>query len=253
MTSKARYLWAAIAATLGSTLLVVFDLGGPLRPLLAIPLALLLPGYALTAACFPGASLGASERLLASLGLSLALSSLGGLMLFWAGLGLQPTPWALLLGALTLASCVVALWRRRASLPASPETPRESPQLGQIALLALAALLSGGALFVAHSSARQVSGAPFTQLWAVPTGDPGVLRIGVRSAEDAPLSYRVELSAGAFFFERWPRVMLAPGESWEKLLAVPPHQPIELRLYRHDNSEAVYRRVTLERAAPAQE
>jgi hypothetical protein len=49
--------------------------------ILTLPLVLVLPGYAVTAALFPNRSLGVPERLVFSLGLSVAIVVLGGLLL----------------------------------------------------------------------------------------------------------------------------------------------------------------------------
>src|SRR5699024_11169101 len=89
-----------------------------LRALVALPLVLFAPGYAIVAAAFPASRLGTAERLLFSLGASLAVVALAGLLLHWAALGLRPAAWALVLGNLTLVSSLIALLRRR-SQPAS--------------------------------------------------------------------------------------------------------------------------------------
>src|SRR5215211_7765462 len=70
--------------------LTVADLNAP-RVMLALPLVLFLPGFALTVILFKRERVGIPERLLLSLGLSVALTALIGLILNWTPWGLQPT------------------------------------------------------------------------------------------------------------------------------------------------------------------
>src|SRR5438067_5670942 len=81
--------------------------------ILTLPLVLVLPGYALTSALFPGRSLGVPERLVFSLSLSLAIAILGGLALNLTPWGLGTDSWAVLVASITLVACAVALIRRR--------------------------------------------------------------------------------------------------------------------------------------------
>src|SRR5512138_185476 len=89
-------------AALAMTLVLLTPEIGPARAIVALPLALFVPGYALAAAAFPAGRLGGAERLLFSLGASLAAAALCGLMLHWTALGLRPAAWAVALGNLTL-------------------------------------------------------------------------------------------------------------------------------------------------------
>jgi hypothetical protein len=73
--------------------------------------------------------------------------------------------------------------------------------------------------------------------------------LGVQSAELAPVSYRIELAEGTAPGQEVTRLVLAPGESWEATLDIPPDLAdsgwIEARLYRQDAPEVIYRKVTL--------
>ena len=84
----------------------------PVR-ILTLPLVLVLPGYALTAAMFPKRAFGIPERLVFSLSLSLIIVILGGLALNIMPFGLRASSWAVLLGVITLGAIGVALARRR--------------------------------------------------------------------------------------------------------------------------------------------
>ena len=90
-----------------------------LRVVVAIPLVLFLPGYALLAALFPRrADLGMAERAALSVGLSVALVPLVGLVLNYTPWGIRLVPVAISLEVLTLALAVAAHGRRLA-LPAA--------------------------------------------------------------------------------------------------------------------------------------
>lgn len=91
------------------------------RPILALPLVVLWPGYALVAALYPehdalddvvGES-GGLERLVLSVGLSLVTSPLLALVLNYTLWGVRPVPVFVGLALLTCAAAVVAWYRRR--------------------------------------------------------------------------------------------------------------------------------------------
>jgi len=78
----------------------------PLR-VLTLPLAFVLPGYALMRALFPGKPFGNAERITFSLGISVSIVILGGLVLNSTTFGLQARSWAVLLGVITLTASAV--------------------------------------------------------------------------------------------------------------------------------------------------
>ena len=140
----------------------------PARALVALPLVLFAPGYALVAAAFPASRLGTIERLLFSLGASLAVAGLAGLLLHWTALGLRPAAWAVALGNLTLVASLIALVRRWRQ-PASDTVQRSAGMtLAEGGLLGLALLLVAGALLIARDGAIQQRATGFTQLWVLP-------------------------------------------------------------------------------------
>lgn len=248
---------------------------GPVRAILALPLVLVVPGYALTLALLPRLRLGAGERLVLSLGLSLALAALGGFVLNWTPWGLRPQPWAVLLALTTLASGAVAGARRavpaRVGVPEGRGAPGSPvamhPSSGSRAplpalLLALATVVAGAAWWTARGGAVQQASAGFTQLWVLPAagGDALTVRLGVHSREPAPVSYRLRLEVEGALIREWPAVTLDPGEQWEAVATLSPSQgaagPIKAVLYRADAPATAYRHVLLWRdrvePAPAQ-
>jgi hypothetical protein len=233
-------------AALAMTLTLAAPSGSLGRLLVTLPLALFLPGYALTAALFPGRSLGTAERLLFSFGLSLTLTVLSGLVLQWTSLGLRPAAWAALLGNITLLASLVALVRG---------WHRPVPELGLVrmrplqgAQLLLALLLVGGALQLARDGAAMRRDAGFTQLWMLPANPSQAdsLRLGIGNYEAQTMRYRLRVSAGDAVLGEWQQVSLAPEQQWEAQIAWPTQSgppTVEATLYRLDAPETVYRRV----------
>lgn len=85
----------------------------PLRIVLALPVVLFIPGYALIAALFPGKEeIDGIERLALSFGLSIAVVPLTGLLLNYTPFGIRLDPVVASLVALSLALLVVAQYRR---------------------------------------------------------------------------------------------------------------------------------------------
>lgn len=215
---------------------------------LGLPLALLLPGYALSAATLPGSSLGPVERLLFSAGLSLALAALGGLALNLTPAGLGANSWALLLGGLTLAAAEVAL-RRTA---AGPTTPPPAPPYRQIALLGLAALLAAVSLGMAVVGEARPGAASFTQLWLLPSTDArpetgrGV-RLGIASREATSTDYLLTLTVdGEQVYDA--EITLLPGARWEATAILPDDVDgpgrLEAILVRATEPGVAYRKVS---------
>src|SRR5260370_40182737 len=108
MNHRSTDIFAVVAITLVAAVLALLvppDIA--LIRILTLPLVLVLPGYALTAALLPNRSLGGEERLMFSLGLSLAAVVLGGLPLYWTPMGLLALSLEVLLALVTLPAGVV--------------------------------------------------------------------------------------------------------------------------------------------------
>jgi len=226
---------------------------GPARALVALPLVLFAPGYALVAAAFPASQLGTIERLLFSLGASLAVAALSGLLLHWTALGLRPTAWALVLSNLTLVASLIALVRRRQQPASEPIQHRVGLTLSQGGLLGLAALLVAGSVLIARDGAIQQRATGFTQLWVLPdsAAQADSLRLGVSNREPGQIGYRLLVTASGTIIGSWPRITLGPDEQWQATITLPTAQPaaatVEAVLYRLDAPETAYRRVLFRR------
>jgi uncharacterized membrane protein len=248
-------LLAVVATTIVAAVLAVLvppDI--VLIRILTLPLALLLPGYALVSALFPNHSLGVAERLMFSLGLSLAIVILGGLALNWTPFGLRASSWAVLLAGITLAASAVALVRRRGQSISAPGWLRVGNvglTLRQGLLLGLAAAIVCGAVAVSIIGAERQAYAGFTQLWILPAGGANAenaVRLGVSNRESTAMEYRLAVNVGGKVVKQWPAIDLEPNEQWEATLVLPPTTSVarvEADLYRADAATTIYRHVVL--------
>jgi hypothetical protein len=217
-------LLTAVLALIGA-LAAIFSLPSWLQFTLLAPLALVLPGYAITAALFPPGALPPSERLVNTFVFSLSAAAIGGIV-FQLVLGLDRTAWIFLELGITLVAVSVAL-RRRAVLPIQLQ-PRRRERRNRRSLKPAGALLfcvAAGILVVAIASAStgtrgQQSEQVFTSLWAVPgTGPQGPVRVGVWN-HGGPASFSLEARAGDELLARVP-VRLGSRQKWERLLPPP--------------------------------
>ncbi|MGE5407104.1 MAG: hypothetical protein ACM3NV_00675 [Syntrophothermus sp.] len=193
-----------------------------LQATLLLPLALLLPGYAIGAALFPPGTLSPGARAVQTFAFGVAAAGLGGLVL-QIFVGLDRTAWVALLVGLTLAATAVAQRRRaRGRWGASRRRPRFSRLAPASALaLAVAAAVGGAAIGVAAQGAReQQSRQAFVSLWAVPAGDaaPGSLRIGVWN-HGVRGRLRIEVGSEGKVLARLPVRLDAAGD-WEATVSL---------------------------------
>lgn len=219
---------------------------------LALPLVFVLPGYILTELMFHKRSLDVSHRLLFSLGLSLAIDILGGLILNLLPAGLHGTSWAVLLGLLTMVfSLPVAYLRRGAGMNGARPLRVRLSIFGFI-LFGLATVIAVFSILSAAFGAAQQPRPGFTQLWMLPAAQTRKgcsVRLGVRSFESTPVTYRIEMTKGGAGGTTWSPVVLAPQQEWVQLVPILPgatgNVAVEVKLYRVDKPQTVYREVNL--------
>jgi len=238
----------------------------------AAPFALLLPGYAITAATFAHRRLAWPQFLLLSLALSLATLALGGLVLNYVPGGIRPLSWALLLLLVVLNGCRVAALRREGPVPLL--RPRLQLRVWEAGLLlgGLAAAVAAIVLASTTVPAKNVVG--YTQLWIVPKAgsNKSEALIGVRSEQqnrvDFDLRIRIAQSGGAANGVQGagqaaalsPEVVrrsftLKPGEARTVKVGPPTAPPgaavpVVATLLRHNRPHSVYRRVKGRLVAP---
>ncbi len=216
--SHVDLLLVAALAILGTIAGVAVGLEPVFRRIAAVLFTTILPGYALTAALFPRPTIGALERLTLSISLSLAGATLGAVVLNATPRGIHSDSWALLLGGVTLAATAVAIRRRPPyeDVWGGIRGLRLRQARGPALLLALAVVVTAGALAVAGQGATVQSQPAFTQLWLLPGETDDVLRVGVRNAESEPLVVRVVVEVGEQVLAEWERTELAPTETFEQ-------------------------------------
>lgn len=243
-----------------STGAIILSLAGLMAPwvniFFGLPLALVLPGYAVTAA-LSGRSFGLIERTLLTLGLSITLVIMGGLLLNLTPWGLQAGSWAVLLGSISLAACGIALLHRshenqtQTSQVINPAS--KGPQLSrwlnktQFVMLGLAAIVVVSAFAVARNSAEQQN-VSFTQLWMLPTApNSDTVKVGLHNNERASIKYRVALEVDGKAVQEWASIELASGQRWETTAQLPTDNKgrVEAVVYRLDAPQTLYRRVGL--------
>jgi hypothetical protein len=215
-------------------------------PLLAA-LVLVLPGYAIAAACFGPRDLPPAERSVYVVAFSIATAALGGLAL-QVVLALGRVHWVIFLAAVTAGATIVA---RARGTPIN-STPRRTPSMNPFAVagLIVAACLAVASIAIATDGAReQRAESHFTSLWALPEGGldalaTAPLAIGVHNHEGAATRYLLVVTRDDRTELRRRRT-LESNEAWRLVLPPPPDAggAIRVSLYRGGD---LYRQVVLE-------
>jgi hypothetical protein len=215
------------------------------RVALAAPLALVLPGWALSLAYLPDSQswLG---RLPASVATSVVLAGIIGLVLAATPIGLTRFVWVPLLVGVTIIGAALAYSRR-------PQQTLDRLRLGMPGRPVLALVATAALVMVAVSLARTPLSAGhirgYSALWLLPMrAEPDSIRIGVTNSEFTDTSYRVVLySEGRAIFQR--PLKLSVGERWSAVIDVSSipteHRSFDARLIKTDDSSPPYREATL--------
>jgi hypothetical protein len=223
----------------------------PIEPWLqfvvALPLILVLPGYAIGAALFPRRDLPLEETVVYAIAFSLAAVAIGG-VLAQLVVALDRTTWSLLLTAITLAAIVVAELRRGTGQAGQPTVAALRPigALATVLLLTAFGLAAWSVALATDGAHDQAAESRFSSLWIVPNRNPAVggARVGVENEEGEDATYELLVREGDEEVGRWP-IELADGESWQTVLtgsALSPPAAIAAELYRDGD---LYRRAYL--------
>lgn len=218
----------------------------------ALPLVFVLPGYTLTGILFHSRSLDAVHRFLLSLGLSLAIDILAGFILNVFPIGLREISWAVFLGLLTTMFSLWIAYLRWKKAGSNGVSNRFRLRLHEFVLLGLALVV---VILAVQYSAINVIQEPhpgFTQLWVLPSmehGDSCTIRLGVRSFESTPVTFRVVMTSNESQVSAWSSITLAPQKEWDQAVSLRPGASdsmyIEVQLDRVDEPGIVYRDVHL--------
>ncbi|HKT00271.1 MAG TPA: DUF1616 domain-containing protein [Rugosimonospora sp.] len=246
-TAAALLSVSAVAATV-----VVFEFHGPARVVAGLALSLVLPGWAMTRALFPGRSLRIIEAIPLAAVLSLLLAAVGGLAMYAAGARLSRVSWSELGAATTVVAAVLGYLRRRRSnaanwsivdteeqgaVPATAASLSTRSALLRLSPLVLAVLLVAGAVAVSWRSAYRADAVAFTELSIVPAGpQPKAATsqqvvIGVICHENATTQYRV-LVHGPGTFQTTLTARVRQGATWARTVTVPAPGTVTVDLYR---------------------
>lgn len=197
-------------------LAVVIVVMSPLRPLLVIPLMLLVPGFLVGRSVLRQPA-GLAERLVMSLALSFVLIVLAGLVLH-VTVGLTVTAWAIALGALV----TLAVLTGRGDAPDLPLQKIAPPRLLQGGALLLAVALVGASAATASRSAeasesRESVGV--AEIWMLPTNDGEAVEIGVGNLSTQPETMRVVVKFGGVS-HTWRVGTVPAGRTMTQTLAI---------------------------------
>jgi glycosyltransferase involved in cell wall biosynthesis len=195
--------------------------GTPARIILVLPLALFLPGYALTNAIFGRRSAAEVERLALALGLSLVTAALASLALDFLPSGLTLYSWAaslaLVTTAATLADAALHPTVANQTRPAPPRGPLPLPRRRpEIIVMVVAACLVAAAVALARTPLPSPSAHGYTALWLTRDPHSSALVVGVRSEEHRRTRYVLRVMRPGATTTR--KLTLAPGQSWQEKL-----------------------------------
>jgi uncharacterized membrane protein len=233
-------LLAAVFAVVAA----VPEIPQPARAAAAVPLVLVLPGYALASAAFARFRLDPVERVLLTGALSLAAAALVALCLDVTPWGLRRTSWAIALAVVTVAATLVAAARGHGgALPLRAIRPTRA----QAALLCCGAVLAGGAVWLAARPLPASGREGYTALWLLPAPrSTTVVRVGLRSGELRSTAYRLSLRLGNRVVRTW-RLRLPTSGRWEAQVALPREAGAVVALLYRGPGDGVYRRAELHR------
>lgn len=172
------------------------------------------------------------DRMIWGAGLILAGAVFTGLLLNLVT-GLTPLSWAAALAvAVVAAACADQLLMRRGTDVVEPALVRlrdfsPSPVTG--GFLLLAAVLAGGAVWLANASAGWQHSPGFAQLWLTPATSV-TSTLGVRDNFPGQQTFRLVLRGdGGRVVGAWD-LTLAQGESWQRTVARPAGSTLTARL-----------------------
>ena len=217
------------------------------RTAFGLPLALLLPGAALTSALFPARTRW-PERLAASVGLSLAACVVTGLALHWTPFGLRTESWALALVGITGIGGAIAARRRPASEDSLlPRLRRPHVPWRPTLFVVVALVFAVEAVVLARTPLPADGVQGYTSLSLLPADESTAVRVEVASSELQDTDYRLEVRSGEQLLAV-RHLTLGTAEEWRAELgleSVPsPRRTLEALLFRPGDEQA-YRRATL--------
>lgn len=221
---------------------------GAVRVIFAVPLTLILPGYAIAAAAFGSRLPAWPERLPLTLGVSLACLALSSLVLNFVPGGIHGFSWTLLLVLVVLGSCAAAARRRGRVRHEPPPLSKLKPSRATAILGVGTLALVAAALILAQATFDTGRVAGYTQLWiAPPKATPAPTRIGITSEQQQTRNYRLVVEVEGQTRPLVETFELRPSAT--RLVTIPSGSAdspvgVEAKLYLRSRPEKVYRRVS---------
>lgn len=264
--------WIIAFASILLSILISFEVSGPLRVILGLPFVLFFPGYTLIAALFPGKKdLDGIERVALSFGLSIAVVPLLGLILNYTPWGIRLFPILITLLVFTSVMSVISIYRRkklaeeeRLTLSWQIDTPKwkELSRLDKVLSIALicAILFALGSLYYVATTPKV--GEKFTEFYVLGPGGkaegyPRELKInetkevilGVVNHEYRRVSYNIEVRMDGYTKKNIGPVELEHEGKYEVnvgITALEPHQNMKVEfLLTKDGESEPYRTLHL--------
>lgn len=236
--------WLVAAAALAAGGLMV---AGGLSPFLRAVAALILvvlPGY-LLAWRFLRPRFGFAGAFGIGGALSIGMIVVAGLVLNLLPWGLQPATWL----AYVLVTIGLAFLLDRPRLRVRPVVGMATHE---VVLGGIGALLLVGAFVVARTfSADPAESFTVLSMTAAADAPNSTVVVTIRSEENAPTGYRLDLLRDGSTFASWSSIQLASGQSWTKVVLSGSGR-IEARLFRLTDSGTVYRHVRVQIIPAAQ-
>ena len=203
---------SAVIATVASMLFALLG-QGLLRTLFAMPLVVVLPGYAVMAAWFPKRLIKYPGNALFVITLSISITCLAGLGLHLTPWGINTHTWVAALGGIVLINLVIALFWGDFSF-SYPVSRAPKLPLYQGMLIACAVIISFLALELGREGARQQYTADITHMWMLPGESNDSMQMGVKNLDDETVSYKLVIRDGTSVIEE--SFELEPSKTWEK-------------------------------------
>jgi uncharacterized membrane protein len=250
MTRVDRDLCTVIALTLVCAIVVVLVPGTAMHAAFAVPLCLVLPGYAISTAAFTRHPLGWMFRLWLVPALSLASLALGAILLNIAPGGIRLASWVIFLVVVVLAACIVTFLRRRSNATVVSGARPSLRLRGRDSILLSVAVLAIGSSFALSRvplAAKNAEG--YTQMSMIASGTARAphVRIGIISAEKTTARYLLTLGNGSGFRVLHKFLILKPDQATELSVTLPrtrvPFAIVTARLYRA-GVRGLYRKAT---------
>lgn len=249
MRRYADLLLAAGTAIGAAGIIVALDAGDALRVAAALPLVLVVPGYAVLSALLPGRGLEPSAKLAVSFGLSIAVAILGGLLLDVTSVGFGTQTWAIFLAGVTVTACLASALLR----PQGHREARDAPRRRRFSVLAFtsfgaAVLIGAAAVAISRESAQERDREfRFTELSLLPSpeGDGYVAEVTNRERTRQRYTLRI-FAGGQQVLGSTTNLGLDEGETRRIEVADPlvgGAERLEARLSLATAPTAIYRRV----------